>query len=107
MTSRQFLKHSPENWALRCLTKTQIQVLKNRKKKAMYTEEDLARAIVLKVKLPAAYRLVRNSWHFPLPGISTLQRYISQIHFTPGILHPVMSFLHQYFQSKPAFSKQC
>src|SRR5271154_6311558 len=83
-----------------------MRVILNNQSKAMWTTEDIAKAIALRAKSSRAYSHMRTVFNYPLPGISTLQKYISKIDFTPGVLHSVMNLLKHEFMDYSDVQRQ-
>lgn len=76
-------------------TSGQIKVLMNpTKKRVTWSSEDIANAISLRCISPKAYRYLRNVLKFPLPGLSTLHRWVSNINIYQGVLTPVLRCMH-------------
>lgn len=78
----QFPMHSP-------LSSNQYQILFGKKTKARWTAEELSQAFALRHCSKKAYVYVRNQMKFPLPGVSTLQKYASKKDPTQGTLTDV------------------
>ena len=86
-------------------TQRQIKIFINGNKKTHWTEEDISKALCLRAKSISAYEFVRTSWKIPLPSISTLKRWITQIHLAPGLLQCVLSMLKYEFYESTDFNK--
>ena len=74
-------------------TTRQIKLFLNGKSKTVWTEEDVSKSLCLRAKSISAYEYVRSCWKIPLPSVSTLHRWVSQIKFAPGLLKCVMSMM--------------
>ena len=92
-------------------SKAQISIMcsKGKKKFSHWGDDDYKKAYPLRMASSKAYKLVR-SCHVPLPEISTLCRKFSFIHIIPGILRPIMLFLHKkcaFMSTKEKLSAIC
>jgi hypothetical protein len=86
-------------------TAQQIRLITNQKTKTHWSEEDISKSLCLRSKSISAHELVRNSWKIPLPSASTLKRWVTQIHFAPGLLHCVMNMLKVEFEAADQFDR--
>ena len=77
----------------RRFTNRQIKLLLNGKSKTVWNEEDISKSLCLRAKSISAYEFVRSIWKIPLPSVSTLHRWVSQIKFAPGLLNCVISMM--------------
>lgn len=68
----------------------QIKVLISKKKKIKWSHEDICCAIALRSVSAKAYRYLRNKLKYPLPGMSSLRRWVSTFECKPGILKEVL-----------------
>jgi len=64
-----------------------------------WTEVDICKALCLRAKSLKAYEFVRDVYKIPLPSVTTLQRWMKQIRFDPGFLHPVLNLLKTEFEN--------
>jgi len=66
-------------------TESQIRKLENGRKRVKWTQEDISNAISLHTAGPRAYDyLIKKG--FPLPGISTLDKWLQTVDMKPGLL---------------------
>jgi hypothetical protein len=79
-------------------TPRQIDILTSQKSKTHWAEEDISKALCLRAKSISAYEFVRTYWKIPLPSSATLKRWVTQIHFAPGLLQCVLSMLKVEFE---------
>ena len=79
----------------------QIQLLKaeNGESFVHWSDEDIAKAISLDSVSTKAYEYLRTVLKYPIPSRTTVQRWLSQIHVTPGILEPVIKLLTACMQN--------
>ncbi|OXU21701.1 hypothetical protein TSAR_012429 [Trichomalopsis sarcophagae] len=87
------LKNKYENALKQVFTPGQIKKLFNPTKKIRWNSEDISAAISLKSISSRGYRYLRNTVKLPLPAVSTLRRWISQLNFSPGILKNVLKIM--------------
>lgn len=68
-------------------TEGQINLLLSPNKKwTHWTDDDIASAISLRCVSPKCYRFLRSTMKLPLPGFSTLNRWVRNIDLSPGRL---------------------
>ena len=72
-----------------------------------WSEIDIANALTLKCLSPKAYRYIRKPWKMPLPATSTLNRYIENISYEPGILKKVLKLLEILSETLATKQKLC
>jgi hypothetical protein len=75
------------------LTKTQIEKVVYKKKKVLWKNEDICRAFTLRYLGKRPYVYLRNKLKFPLPAISTLQRWASKFELRKGLLTKVLDIM--------------
>ena len=77
----------------RYFTKGQVDCALNQKTKTHWKEDDIRSALTLRAISKKAYTYLRKTKSFPLPSISTLQRWVRTVACSPGILTQVISLL--------------
>ena len=75
------------------LTPNQIDILTKKKTKARWTNDEISRAFTLRYFSVRVYIYVRDTLKYPLPGISTLQRWASNISLRGGLLTDVIKIM--------------
>ncbi|KAJ4440540.1 hypothetical protein ANN_08681 [Periplaneta americana] len=65
-------------------TKTQIKVLTNKQKRVNWTDKDISAAFTLRYLGKKTYIYMRQKLHYPLPGLSTLEKWASKIDMRNG-----------------------
>ncbi len=87
-------------------TKTQILCFVRRKKSWTrirgWTSSDMSLALTIHLLSPRAYRHLQRNKVLPLPGPSTLRRYLARFQIQEGHLDNVLEFLKAKIQSMPA-----
>lgn len=58
-----------------------------------WSEDAVGRAITLRSLSPKAYKYLREKYKFPLPSVTTLNRWAAKFNVEPGILNSVLSLL--------------
>ena len=88
---------------------TQIKIMIGQSSRRVYkwSDDDIRRAFTLKSVSSKAYRYIRNIWKVPLPSPSTLNRYIQNINFEPGILKTVLQFADKTSEMLAPMDKLC
>jgi len=88
-------------------TEGQIRkILNPYKSKIKWPPEDIANAISLRSVSPKAYRFLKNK-NFPLPALSTLRSWASQIEIKEGIIESVMTLMQAKAKSMADHEKIC
>jgi hypothetical protein len=75
------------------LTKTQIEKVVYKKKKVLWKNEDICRAFTLRYLGKRPYVYLRNKLKFPLPAISTPQRWASKFELRKGLLTKLLDIM--------------
>ncbi|XP_018370160.1 PREDICTED: uncharacterized protein LOC108765812 [Trachymyrmex cornetzi] len=87
-------------------TPGQIRSLLNpSRKRVTWSSEDIASALSLRSVSPRAYRYLRNIMKTPLPALSTLRRWASNINIEPSIMNAVLDCMKVKGKSIPDFEK--
>jgi len=81
----------------------QMQILMGEKKHKHWTSEEMAKAIAFQSLSSKAYCYIRNICKFPFPGLSTIQRWLHEMDFRPGILTPIFQILTEVGKSTPMY----
>ncbi|BFF90413.1 uncharacterized protein DMAD_08942 [Drosophila madeirensis] len=85
-------------------TETQIKILKNKGKRAVFNATDMSAAICLHTAGPPAYyHLYRKG--FPLPSRATLLRWLSDVNISTGTLDVVIDLMEN--EEMPEVDKLC
>ena len=74
-----------ENGVKRILSPGQIKCLKKGKPAVRWSKDDILYALQLRTVSQKAYVYLRNTKHFPLPGVSTLRQWVSGYRCRPGM----------------------
>ena len=74
-------------------SKAQRDILVNKKKKVISKSEDMSKAFTLRYLSKRCYLYLRNSLKYPLPHLSTLQKWAAKLHFRNGLLKDVLRFM--------------
>lgn len=75
------------------LTRRQIEIIMTKKKKVVWRNEDVCRALTLRYLGKRPYMFLRDQWKMPLPAISTLQRWASKLDLRSGLLKQVIDIM--------------
>ncbi|KAB0805345.1 hypothetical protein PPYR_02315 [Photinus pyralis] len=82
------------------LTSNQVDIALKKKSKARWTQEELSMAFTLRYFSKRAYIYLRQTLHYPLPAISTLQQWAANINLKNGILDDVLRIMDTAGQIK-------
>lgn len=74
-------------------TPGQVKSILSNNKRVKWSSEDIASAITLRSVSPKAYRYLRQKLNYPLPGLTTLNRWTNFLNLDEGILEDVMLLL--------------
>lgn len=74
-------------------SKSQLDLLTKKKKKVQWSSDDISKAFALRYLSKRCYLYVRNTLHYPLPHVSTLQKWASRLNFQEGILNGILKFM--------------
>uniref|UniRef100_A0A1Y1K3A3 Uncharacterized protein n=1 Tax=Photinus pyralis TaxID=7054 RepID=A0A1Y1K3A3_PHOPY len=83
-----------------CLTSNQVDIILKKKKKARWAPEEVSKAFTLRYFSKRCYIYLREKLHYPLPGLSTLQRWAASPNLRSGILEDVLSIMGTAGQTK-------
>uniref|UniRef100_A0A453Z0R0 THAP-type domain-containing protein n=1 Tax=Anopheles gambiae TaxID=7165 RepID=A0A453Z0R0_ANOGA len=72
------------------LSANQIDLILNRKKRVIWTKEEISAALTLKYLSTRAYKYLLKDLKYPLPSFSTLLRYAKKINLSQGILEDMI-----------------
>lgn len=75
------------------LTKNQIAIILNKKKKVKWTADEIGTAFTLRYFSKKSYVYLRSKLNYPLPGLSTLRRWAKHIDLRHGVLTDVLKFM--------------
>ncbi|CAI6357932.1 unnamed protein product [Macrosiphum euphorbiae] len=64
-----------------------------KKKRVHWTRAEISKAFTLRYFSKRAYVYVKNELHYPLPGLSSLQRWAKSIEMRNGVLHDVLNLM--------------
>lgn len=108
---KQMAPHRFKQKFHRCLktffTSTQIDYFIGKKKISRWTDEDITNGIALRSISPKAYRYLRNKKSFPLPSMSTLDKWVKDINVEPGILNSALRLMKSKASYMSDGSKAC
>lgn len=74
-------------------SKAQVELLCGKKKKVFWSNDDIAKAFTLRYLGKRSYTFLRSNLKFPLPHLSTLQKWASKLNFKQGILTDVLRLI--------------
>lgn len=74
-------------------SKNQLDLIMEKNKNVKWTGDELSQAFTLRYYSKRAYDYLRKVLKYPLPGISTLQRWASKIGMRKGLLSEVFRFM--------------
>jgi hypothetical protein len=77
----------------RVFTAAQRDLLTKKKKKVIWSSDDISRAFTLRYLSRRAYIYVRKTLQYPLPHIATLKKWAAKLNFRQGILQDVLRFM--------------
>lgn len=75
------------------LTPNQVEIVLKKKTRARWTTEELGRAFTIRYFSKRCYIFLRGTLKYPLPGISTLQRWAANMNLKRGILHDILKVM--------------
>jgi archaellum component FlaC len=84
------------------LTPNQVKIALKLQVKARWTQEELSKAFTLRYFSKRAYIYLRQTLHYPLPGLSTLQQWAANINLSNGILDDVLRIMKTVGETKSA-----
>lgn len=87
------------------LSPNQIDILLKKKTKARWNSDEISKAFTLRYFSKRAYIYVRQSLKYPLPGISTLQSWASNVDLQHGILKDILKVMQVCGKEKTDFEK--
>ena len=76
-------------------------------KKVKWNENEIAKSLSLVAVSKKAYELVRSIWKIPLPGTSTLRKWVQGFQCEPGFLNSVFVVLTEQSKHLDNYSKLC
>lgn len=71
-------------------TPNQVDILLKKKSKARWTADEISKAFTLRYFSKRAYIYMRQTLKYPLPGISTLQSWASNVDLQHGVLKDIL-----------------
>lgn len=77
----------------KCFTKNQVKLILKRNRRAPWTTEEILQALTIRHFSKRCYIYLQKKLHFPLPGLSTIQRWLSNITVNQGLLPDVFRFM--------------
>jgi hypothetical protein len=87
------------------LTQNQIDLLSKKKKRVNWTREEIAVAFSLRYYSKKCYLYLRSKLRYPLPALSSLRKWASQLNVSQGILSDVLLMLKLAGESFFTFEK--
>lgn len=87
------------------LTQNQIDLLSKKKKRVNWTREEIAVAFTLRYYSKKCYLYLRTSLNYPLPSLSSLRRWASELNLSQGILKEVLLMLKLAGESFSPYEK--
>lgn len=86
-------------------SKKQLDVILLKKRKVKWSSDDMSIAFALRYFSKQSYCYLRDTLKYPLPCISSLQKWASKIDVRHGILNTVLSFMNIAGQEMTNFEK--
>lgn len=106
LKQKQNLKKNVQEILSPIFTPGQIKMLLNpSQKKTHWSSEDIAAAVSLRSVSPKAYVYLRKARNVPLPGMSTLRKWVAAFDLTEGILKNVLNIMKYKGQSMTEIEK--
>ncbi|KAB0804485.1 hypothetical protein PPYR_01455 [Photinus pyralis] len=89
------------------LSKSQLDLVLGKKKKIVWRSDDISKAFAIRYFSKRCYTYLRETLKYPLPGISSLQRWASRLDLRQGLLMNVLKFLEIGGNNLTEFEKVC
>jgi len=89
------------------LSSNQIDLIMKEKKRVQWTIEEISSALTLRYFGKRAYRYIAIDLHYPLPALSTLQKYARKINLKQGVLVDVLVFIGNFSSGLPRQDREC
>lgn len=93
LTSEKLDKNCMEASLNKFLSKSQRDIIFGRKKKVVWTSEDVGNAFAIRYFSKECYVYLREKKKYPLPALSSLQRWASNINLRQGILKDIFRIM--------------
>ena len=74
-------------------SQTQLQLITKKKKRVIWSTEDISKAFTLRYLSKRCYIYLRNKLNCPLPHVSTLVKWVSRLNFRQGILVDIIRIM--------------
>lgn len=71
-------------------TKNELEIILKKKQRACWSTEEISKAFTIRYFSKRCYIYLRNTLKYPLPGISTLQKWATHINLKSGLLKDVL-----------------
>lgn len=86
-------------------TQNQLDIIMKKKRVVRWTSRELAHAFSLRCFSEKGYLYLRETLNYPLPRISTLQRWAASVNMRKGLLYEMLSFMFIMGESLSALEK--
>lgn len=83
------------------LTSNQIEIILGKKKFAKWNQNEIGNAFTLRYFSKRGYLFLKNTLKYPLPAISSLQRWASKIEMRNGLVPDILRMLDLMGKDKP------
>ncbi|KAL4152818.1 hypothetical protein QTP88_000651 [Uroleucon formosanum] len=87
------IENKAKSYLSAIFTPNQLNLLMKKKKQVNWTQDEISKAFTLRYFSKRAYMFVNRELHYPLPGLSSLQRWAKGICMRNGILHDVLKIM--------------
>ena len=100
-TSAAFKKEVLRETLQKSFSRSQARILVNNTNRAKkWSEEDIVNGLILRSFSRRTYQHLRQKKLLPLPGLSTLRRWVKNFQCQPGLLTDVLKILKKYIESE-------
>uniref|UniRef100_A0A182PWN9 DUF659 domain-containing protein n=1 Tax=Anopheles epiroticus TaxID=199890 RepID=A0A182PWN9_9DIPT len=96
-----------KNMLKNTLSSNQIDLIMKEKKRVRWTKDEVSSAMTLRYFGKRAYDYMLKDLNYPLPSISTLQKYARHINLREGILEDVLVFMGNFVTSLKRKDAKC
>ena len=89
------------------LSDNQIDLILQKKKRVIWTDEELSAALTLRYFSKKAYNYLAKDLKYPLPSIATLKRYAKRLNIKEGILDDVLKVVGNITKTFTRRDREC
>ncbi|XP_060847209.1 uncharacterized protein LOC132926823 [Rhopalosiphum padi] len=86
-------------------SQNQLDLMMKKKKKVHWSRDEISKAFTLRYFSKRAYIYVKNELNYPLPGISSLQRWAKSIDMRNGVLGDVLKIMKLNGEGMQSYEK--